>query len=204
MSRIPRAGVFAALGLALALAGCSGESDECKRPHEQPFFVTVTDGLPTSQDPSADIVLDTDAVFLGLTRYPAETPPVDEVRFRYGDTNLLFIMSEGVFPLPVEVDSTYHLTLELTQRLVPAAYGLRISDAEGVRFLAVTDWRPLSRIFEDGYGDLAPDEELRVYLSDSGCDPVEENSTCFLERRKSSGRGTPASWRGSRSGPTRP
>jgi len=180
--RVPRSGVAAAFCAALVLLGCNSDPEECMQSQEQPFYLTVTEGLPSGGDPAADILLDTDAVFLKVDRYPGAEPPQDEYFFRYGDKNLTFIMPELAFPIPVEKDSTYRITLEVTQRLTPAAYGLRVSDGEGVRFLAVTDWRPLSRIFEEGYGDLAPDTRLRVYLSDGGCDPVEENSTCFLRR----------------------
>jgi hypothetical protein len=181
-ARFPRKGAAAMLCAAWVVTGCSGDPEECVQPQEQSFFLTVTEGLPSGGDPEADIVLDTEAVFVKVDRFPGAEPPQDEYLFRYEGKNLVIVVPELTFPIPVEPDSTYRVTLEITQRLTPAAYGLRVSDGEGVRYLAVTDWRPLSRIFENGYGDLAPDRRLRVFLSDGGCDPVEENSTCFLRR----------------------
>lgn len=181
-SRMSRPAIMA-IGVAAALLGCSSDPEECARNPEQPFFLTVTEGLPAAPDSISDIVLDTDATFLGVDRYPGAVPPSDEYLFRTSSGNLRFTIPESAFPIPVEANETYRIRLEITQRLTPAAAGLRVSDAEGVRFLAVTDWRPLFRIQEDGYGDLAPGEELRVYLSDSGCDPAEEDSPCFVQKR---------------------
>jgi len=181
-ARFPRRGAAAILCAAWVLGGCSSEPEECVQPQEQPFFLRVPEGLPSSGDPDEDIVFDTEAVFVKMDRFPGAEPPQDEYLFRYEDKNLVIVVPELAFPIPVETDSTYRVTLELTQRLTPAAYGLRVSDGEGVRFLAVTDWRPLSRIFEGGYGDLAPDRRLRLFLSDEGCASVEDNSTCFLRR----------------------
>jgi hypothetical protein len=178
----------------IGLSGCSNEPEECLRECEGDFFYFTDPGL-VAPDSSSNAV----ATLVGATLVEIE----DFSSFP-GDPKLNYIFSvPGTgridinlnylgWTLPVEVGETYTLFLERTHGLVPPAMALMISDDQGMRFLAVNDWRPNTdpqvsprryRIFADGdtYTDLNGDGDLRVFLGGNGCEPRVSNTTCFLE-----------------------
>ena len=184
-----RRGVTIILGvMALAVAaGCSSESEECLREFEGNLFFTFDPQLPSPSDSLMNIKLDIpDALLTDISPFPNNVPPVIFYRFSTPTYPRLDLRLDDLgSDLPLEVDSTYTLTVDLTQRLTPAAMGLKIFDRQGLLYLGVQDFRPsgdpLASIFEDGYGNLNDSGELQVFFGDTGCAPRVENTACFLE-----------------------
>jgi hypothetical protein len=86
---------------------------------------------------------------------------------------------------PVVQGETYTLGFELTQWLTPPAMGIRILDAQGLRFFGVNDWRPAgtagAQIYESGYGGLNADGTLKVFFTDGGCTSLDVDYDCYRE-----------------------
>ena len=171
-----RAGVIlAALGLGLIAAACSDQPEECKRLPEGEFTFRL--------DPAAagDPYTLT-ATVESIEFFPGE-PSSYEYRLRTSQSQIvLLILDDLGYSLPVEVGQSYTFDVHSVGG-VPPANGIRISDASGLRFMAVTDWRPNFSVFPEGYGNLGDVGALQVFFQPDGCDPRVEDTTCFLEIR---------------------
>lgn len=182
-------GVTSILGVlaVVVVAGCSSESEECLREFEGNLFFAFDPALPSPPDSLMNIIMDIpDALLTEISTFPNSVPPI-----------ILYRFSTPVYPrldlrlddlgndLPLEVDSTYTLTVDMTQRLTPPAMGLKIFDSQGLLYLGVQDFRPsgdaLAQVFEDGYGTLNDSGELLVFFGDIGCAPRVENTACFRD-----------------------
>jgi len=188
---------FGGVGMAAALivtgaVGCNGQSPECTTPSEGDFSFIIDPAL-TSADSVANIAQTiTGATLTAIEDYSGAPEPRILYRFQAtGHPRLDLFLSYRGSTLPVETGQIYTLRIEETQRLSPPAMALTISDAEGIRFLGVNDWRPntdtnLPKRFHvfagaDNYGDLNGDGLLRLYFSSASCDPRVYNSDCYLE-----------------------
>jgi len=84
--------------------------------------------------------------------YFAGEPATYEYRLRTPQNETIVLTLDDLgYSLPVEVGQSYTFNVQSVGG-VPAANGIRISDASGLRFMAVTDWRPNFSVFTEGYG----------------------------------------------------
>lgn len=159
-----------------AFSGCNSQPDHCTRLPETEFAFQV--------HPAVDEQIHTVTGFVQAIQVTEGSPPAYEYDVRTATNQLIrFTFPALDYALPVHQDSTYTFTYQILGG-VPAPYGLKIFDDQGLRFLGVSDWLPSDpRIFPDGYGDLGSDGALKVFFESAGCDPVEENSRCFLQVR---------------------
>ncbi len=196
---MPKVFWLAALaGLAL-LAGCEEEHPaECDLAAKGDFVFAVVPKLPSGPDSTADIEATVNAVLDSIIATPNFIPPLITYRFRavpsgsFGTRDIRLndlLVNEEPDPakrgFPVVKGQTYTLHFELSQQIVPPAMSIRISDAAGVRFFGVNDWRPAgttgAQIYENGYDDLSPDGELRAAWSDGGCQTQDVDFSCYQE-----------------------
>ena len=184
-----RRGVTSILAVVVVVvaAGCSSESEECLREFEGNLFFAFDPALPSPPDSLMDIEMDIpNASLTEILAFPNSVPPIIIYRFATPTFPRLALRLDDLgSDLPLEVDSTYTLTVDMTQRLTPAAMGLKIFDNQGLLYLGVQDFRPsgdpLASIFEDGYGALNDSGELLVFFGDTSCAPRVENTVCFRD-----------------------
>jgi len=188
---------FAGAGFVLAVAlagavGCNSQPEECTTPSEGDFQFTVD---PPLIEPDSTANIDktiVDATLIDIQDYSSAVDPRILYRFQAaGHPRLDILLAYRGSTLPVEIGGVYTLHIEYTQRLNPPAMALTISDAVGIRFVGVNDWRPntdtvLPKRFhvfagQDHYGELNGDGLLRAYLTSMGCDPRVSNTRCYLE-----------------------
>jgi hypothetical protein len=171
-----RAGVIvAALALGMIAAACSDEPEECKRTPEGEFTFRLD---PARAGDPYTLTATVEAI-----EYFAGENPTYEYRLRTPQSQAIVLTLEDMgYSLPVDVGQSYTFDVQNVGG-VPAANGIRISDASGLRFMAVTDWRPNFSVFTDGYGSLGDTGTLQVFFQPDGCDPRVEDTTCFLEVR---------------------
>ncbi len=160
----------------LALVGCNNQPEHCTRLPEPEFSFSV--------DPAVDEQIQTFTATVRSIRVGEDTPATYEYGVRTAaDRPVRFVFPRLGYALPIEVDSTYTFTFQMLGG-VPPAFGFKILDDKGLRYMGVTDWLPSEpRIFPDGYGSLGTDGDLNVFFGSAGCDPREENSACFLQVR---------------------
>jgi hypothetical protein len=180
-------------GLAVVAGGltaCNNDREECLRKSEGDFSFYFNPRLPSPPDSTANIKYTiSNAVLLEIKQFPGNVPPVIVYTFDVPNTSVnrdLNLYDLGR-TLPLVEDSTYTITVDMTQRLNPPAMGLKIFDGSGLLFLGVNDWRPAgedgAQVFTSGYGDLGSDGNLEVFFVNDGCDPRVENSECFQQIR---------------------
>ncbi len=169
-----RAGVIlAALALSLVAAACNNEPEECKRTPEGEYTFRL--------DPSRASDPYTLTATVQSVEYFAGQNPSYEYRLLTTQSQTIVLTLDDLgYSLPVEVGQSYTFNVQNVGG-VPAANGIRISDASGLRFMAVTDWRPNFSVFTEGYGNLGDLGTLQVFFQPDGCDPRVEDTTCFLE-----------------------
>jgi len=170
-----RVALAAALALLSFLTACDDEPEECKRLPEGEFtFHTDPARFGEAYSFSAAVQ--------SIEFIPGD-PAVHEYRLRASPTQTVVLtVNDNGAPLPIETGQTYAFEVQAVGG-VPAAQGIRISDAGGLRYMAVTDWRPNYTIFPDGYGSLGAAGRLQAFFGDAGCDPREEDTACFHEIR---------------------
>ena len=183
---------------AFGLVACGGDDEpgECGRRPEGDFFFTVTPRLPSGADSTADIERTIPGAVLDSILVGASfVPPIITYRFHAPGFPRLEIQLTDLLAnrepdaakrgFPVVKGETYTLGFELNQRIVPPAMGIRILDAQGLRFFGVNDWRPAgtagAQIFEGGYGGLNADGELKVFFADVGCTSLDLDYNCYAE-----------------------
>ena len=171
-----RAGVIlAALALGLVAAACDDQPEECKRLPEGEFTFRLD---PSRADEPYTLTATVQSI-----EYFAGEPATYEYRLRTPQSQTIVLTVDDLgYSLPVEVGQSYTFNVHSVGG-VPAANGIRISDASGLRFMAVTDWRPNFSVFTEGYGSLGDGGILQVFFQDDGCDPRVEDTRCFLEIR---------------------
>lgn len=171
---------------AAALAACGEDPPECTQAHEGDLTFAFDPQLPAPPDSASNLTATLNGATLNdVLRFPGSDPPVIIYRFRTPSYNRLdMIFRDLGTDLPLAIDSTYTLMVDMTRGLVPPSMGLKILDGEGLRYLGVNDWYPSgdsrAKVFKNGYGDLGDDGALRVFLSNTGCDPRVENTSCYL------------------------
>jgi len=184
-------GLVAAVAVAGAM-GCNDQPEECTAPAEGDFTYLVD---PQLSWPDSLTNIDrtiADATLTDIQDFSGAVDPRILYRFQAtGYPRLDVFLGYVGSTLPIEIGETYTLRFEHTQQLSPPAMALTISDAQGIRFLGVNDWRPntdtvLPKRFHvfataDNYGDLNGDGPLRVYFSSASCDPRVSNTDCYLE-----------------------
>ena len=170
-----RAGcVAAAAALVLSTAGCDDQPEECVRLPEGEFSFSMD---PARADDPYTLI----ATVQSIEHYDGN-PSVWVYHLATQSSGTVTLTLEDLgYSLPVEQGQSYRFDVHSVGG-VPAAHGLRISDDEGVRFLAITDWLPNYSIFSDGYGTIGTGT-LQVFFGDAGCDPRVDNSDCFVEIR---------------------
>ena len=196
---MPKVFWLAALTGLTLLTSCEEERPaECDLAAKGDFLFDVAPKLPSATDSTADIDVSVNAVLDTVIVTPNFIPPLITYRFRavpsggFGTRDIRFndlLVSEEPDPakrgFPVVKGQTYTLHFELSQQVVPPSMSIRISDAQGMRFFGVNDWRPSgttgAQIYESGYGDLNPDGELRVAWSDGGCQTQDADFSCYQE-----------------------
>jgi len=190
---------LATLVLAGFVAGCNEDTSkaECDLASKGDFVFSVAPELSAGSDPSADIDLSVNAVLDTVIASPNFTIPIISYRFRavpsgsFGTRDIRLndlLVNEQPDPakrgFPVVQGQTYTLHFEMSQ-IVPRALSIRISDAGGVRFFGVNDWRPAgttgAQIWENGYPDLTPDGQLKVVWVDGGCQTQDVDTDCYQE-----------------------
>ena len=171
-----RAGVIlTALGLGLVAAACDDQPEECKRTPEGEFTFRL--------DPSRANDPYTLTATVQSIEPVAGEPATYEYRLLTQESQTIVLTLDDLgYSLPVEEGQSYTFDVQSVGGK-PAANGIRISDASGLRFMAVTDWHPNFSIFTEGYGSLGDNGTLKVFFQDDGCDPRVEDTTCFLEIR---------------------
>lgn len=169
-----RAGVIlAALALGLFAAACDDQPEECKRLPEGEFTFRLEPGR--AGDPY------TLTATVQSIEYFAGDPSIYEYRLLTPQNQTIVLTLDDLgYTLPVEAGQSYTFEVHSVGG-VPTANGIRISDASGLRFMAVTDWRPNFSVFTEGYGSLGATGQLQVFFQADGCDPRIEDTTCFLE-----------------------
>ena len=171
---------------AAALSACGEDPPECTRADDGDLFFSFDPLLPSPADSTQNVMVTlNNATLLDVIRFPGDDPPVNIYRFRTPTYNRLDLRQRDLgYDLPVEVDSTYTLMVEMTQSLVPPAMGMKILDADGIRYFGVNDWYPSgdsrAQVFKTGYGEFGDDGMLQVLLSNTGCEPRVENTSCYL------------------------
>jgi hypothetical protein len=191
----------AALAAAVAIAGCSqGDPEECVRVDEGEFFFSVQSvpAFPVGADSLSNLQVTLQNAFLDtVIAQPGLAPPVILYRFHatgYARVDvqlddLLLDRSSAVADrgFPVTKGVSYTLYIEQTRRLTPASMAIRFSDAQGMLYLGVNDFRPSgetgSNVLKGGYGDLNGEGELRVVSVDTGCSDRSGDPKCYLEIR---------------------
>jgi hypothetical protein len=185
---------------AALLIGCEEDrSAECDLAAKGDFVFFVVPGLPSGSDSTADIDLTVaSAVVDTIIVAPNFTIPTITYRFRavpsgwFGTRDIRLndvLLSQEPDPakrgFPVVQGQTYTLHFELSQQIYPPAMSIRISDAQGIRFFGVDDWRPSgttgAQIYENGYGDFNPGGELSVAWADGGCQTQSVDFSCYQE-----------------------
>lgn len=184
-------GVVALAVMAGGLTACNDDREECLRKSEGDLTFYFNPLLPSPPDSTANIELTIpNAVLVGAQEFPGNDPPVTIYTFNVPNTSVnqeMGVYTLGGRTLPLVQDSTYTLTVDMTQRLTPPAMGIKIFDGSGLLFMGITDWRPAgddrAQVFESGYGALGSDGDLEVFFVNDGCDPRVENSDCFQQIR---------------------
>jgi hypothetical protein len=192
-------GFWLAVVFGVLLSGCQEDHPaECDLAAKGDFVFSVVPKLPSGADSTADIDVSVSAVLDTAIAYPTFIPPIIVYRFRavsagwFGTRDIRLndlLVNEEPDParrgFPVVQGQTYTLHFEMTQQIVPPAMSIKIQDAGGVRFFGVNDWRPAetsgAQIYEDGYGTLNPDGELRVLWADAGCQTQDVDFSCYQE-----------------------
>ncbi len=171
-------GVLALL-LAPWLGACGNDQPpECKRAAGPEFTFQVVGAHSDSFDVFT-------ASVEGVREFPGDDPPSWTYTLRTpapDNRQIQLSLPEAPDSLPVNRGELYTWTVHQVQGN-PTAYGLKITDEQGLRYLAVNDWQPNFSIFKNGYGTLNPGGPLRVYFGDAGCDPIAENSQCYLLKK---------------------
>ena len=186
------------LGVAL-LIGCKEDHPaECDLADKGDFRFEVVPSLPSGADSTADIDIGVNAVLDTMWANPNFSVPLITYRFRavpsgsFGTRDIRLydrLLDEEPDPakrgFPVVQGQTYTLHFELSQQIYPPAMSIRISDAQGIRFFGVNDWRPSgtsgAQIYENGYGDFNPGGELSVAWAEGGCQTQSVDFTCYQE-----------------------
>ena len=190
---------LAVLAGAALLTGCQEDKPaECDLASKGEFVFAVVPRLPSGADSTADIDQSVNAVLDTMFASPNLLPPQITYRFRavpsgsFGTRDIRLndlLVAEEPDPtkrgFPVVKGQTYTLHFELSQQIVPPAMSIRISDAEGVRFFGVNDWRPAgttgAQIYENGYSNMTPDGALQVIWADGGCQTQSVDFSCYQE-----------------------
>jgi hypothetical protein len=185
-------------GMALLTACEEKHNAECDLVAKGEFVFAVVPKLPSGADSTADIDVSVNAVLDTVIASPNLLPAQIAYRFHavpagwFGTRDIRLndlLVNEEPDPakrgFPVVKGQTYTLHFELSQRVVPPAMAIRISDPQGVRFFGVNDWRPSgttgAQIYENGYDDLAPDGQLQVAWADGGCQTQNVDFNCYQE-----------------------
>lgn len=175
---------------AAGLTACNNDRQECLKKSEGDFTFYFNPLLPSPPDSTANIKRTiSDAVLVDVQNYPGSDPPVVLYKFDppSGPTEEMTLYELAGHTLPLVQDSTYTITVDMTQRLNPPAMAFKIFDASGLLFLGVNDWRPAgdpgARVFASGYGDLGSDGALEVFFVNDGCDPRVDNTDCYQQIR---------------------
>jgi hypothetical protein len=156
-------------GIAL-LAGCGEDQPaECARGNEGEFH--FESDMPETTRFTGTL--------LDATHYMGE--PSWEYRFRTnGNHTIQVLVPEVGPPVLVSEGGVYSVELVRSGQDPHDSFGIRVTDAEGLRFMAVADWIPGFSVFKPGSAEqgylLQGTQRLVVALSDPGCDPIEENT----------------------------
>jgi hypothetical protein len=196
------------------LTACDDENKACLEEHEGDFTFYFDPQLPSGPDSTANIQRTiTDAALVQIQHFVASVPPVIIYTFDVPNSSVNRAMTVYDLgrTLPLVEDSTYTITVDMTQRLNPPSMAIKIFDGAGLLFLGVNDWRPAgdpgAQVFESGYGELGDSGELEVFFVNDGCDPRVENTDCFQQIRNYRmdfrvGNGNPLSLRNGETGST--
>jgi hypothetical protein len=166
----------ALLVLAPILVGCGEDPPpECSRAPEGEFrFETDTPETTRFTGTLQD-----------ATHYVGE--PSWEYRFRTnGNRNIQVVVPEIGPAAPVEEGQVYTVEAVTAGRDPHDSFGMRITDAAGLRFMAVADWTPGYSVFVPGATQqgylLQGTERIVVSVSDPGCEPepLQDNTQDYL------------------------
>jgi hypothetical protein len=121
---------------------------------------------------------------LQTATYFAGGPSWEYVFRTNGNRNIQVLIPEVGPPVPIAEDSVYTVELLVGGPDPHDSFGFKVTDALGLRFLAIADWTPEYSMFvpgplEPGYR-LGGAEWLTVATSDPGCEAIQENTADYL------------------------
>ena len=169
-----------AVSASVGLSACADDDlDECLRREEGELLVGM--GPENFADPFTFT-----AELVQADRF-ATTPPQFRYVFRRANqTQVELLIPDLGFGFPIEVGETYTVDVSILGG-VPPASAIRIHDAEGLRYLAVTDFGTFPpgtgdvgrRVFKSGYGALGDAGNLEVVMENATCENRVEDNPCL-------------------------